>query len=435
MSTPPARAGSPRAYLASLEQFGIKLGLETIRLLCGRLGDPQHASRAIHIAGTNGKGSVAAFTDGALRAAGHRVGRYTSPHLIRLEERFTVDGRPVGAEALDAILEDVRRAVHELQETGRLDVHPTYFEVTTAAAFLLFAREDVDVTVLEVGLGGRFDATNIVTPLVSAITSIAFDHEQHLGTTLADIAREKAGIIKPDVPVVAGDLPGEARHVVTAVCRERQAPFIDAVAGCRTQVSSAHGATVLNLSTPLRDYGSVTLSLRGDHQAQNAIIATRVLETADERGLAASTSAVKTGLETADWPGRLDLRALPDGRRVLIDGAHNTAGAEALARYLRREWPGGLPLVFGAMRDKDLHGMLSALAPLARPLLLTQAPGRRAATVGELAEAARQAGVDGPVLEPEITTALERAWSMGQTIAAAGSLYLAGAVLARVEGY
>jgi dihydrofolate synthase/folylpolyglutamate synthase len=433
LTTPPWRAATPREYLASLEHFGIKLGLETTRLVCAALGDPQERYPTILIGGTNGKGSVAAFSDEALRSAAYRVGRYTSPHLLRLEERFHVNGAPVESTRLDSALDEVRSAVGRLQDARRLDVHPTYFEVTTAAAFLLFARAEVDVAVIEVGLGGRFDATNILTPRVACITSIARDHEVQLGSTLADIAREKAGIVKTGVPVVIGELPGEARHVVAAACRDRGAPLVDAFEGTRARIGIDGDLTTLTLGTRTRDYGTMRLSLRGEHQAGNAVVAVRLLETLDAAGIPVPEPAVRAGLESAQWPGRLDLRTLSDGRRLLVDGAHNPAGAAALARYLRRQWPGGLPIVFGAMQDKDLTGMVSELAAVARPLLLTQAPGRRAASVTQLAAAAAAAGAAAPILEADIPSALERAWSMAQTIAVAGSLYLAGAALGCVE--
>ena len=204
---------SPLPWLFALEQFGIKFGLENISAIVERLGHPERAFRSIHIAGTNGKGSVTAMVDAALRDAGHRSARFTSPHLVDLSERFVIDGRPVNGDALAAAIDDVRMAIDDLRAHGRLDVQPTFFEVTTAVAFLLFQRAGVDVAVLEVGLGGRLDATNVVTPpalVATAITSIAFDHQLYLGTTLREIALEKAGIIKPGVPVVVGPLDPEA---------------------------------------------------------------------------------------------------------------------------------------------------------------------------------------------------------------------------------
>lgn len=430
---PPWRASGPREYLASLEQFGIKLGLATVAALCEALGHPERLLPSMLIAGTNGKGSVAAFADEALRAAGYRVGRYTSPHLIRLEERFHVDGGPVEPDRLDAALEDIRAAAEDLRRRGAIEAYPTYFEVTTTAAFLLFARARVDAAVLEVGLGGRFDATNVVTPLASAITSIAYDHERHLGSTLAAIAGEKAGIVKPGVPTIVGDLPPEAHAVVAGTCRRRQAPLIDAFEGTRLEATTRGGRTTIRLRTPSFDYGELRLALAGDHQAGNAVVAARLLEAVRlERG-ALPASAIRIGLESARWPGRLDLRRLPGGRSVLVDGAHNPEGARAFARYVAGEYAGGLPVVFGAMADKDVRGMIAALAPVGRPLVLTRAPGGdRAASIEALLAAAREAGVSATA-EPDVQRALERAWSAAPAIAVAGSLYLAGAVLEWVE--
>jgi len=429
---PPWRATGPREYLASLEQFGIKLGLTTIAALCEALGSPERTFPSLLIAGTNGKGSAAAFADEALRAAGYRTGRYTSPHLIRLEERFHLDGGPVDPARLDAALEEIRTAADDLRRRGTLETYPTYFEVTTMAAFLLFARARVDAAVLEVGLGGRFDATNIVTPIASAITSIACDHERHLGSTLAAIAGEKAGIVKAGVPTIIGDLPADARAVVVETCRERQAPLVHALDGVEVRASTSGGETTVRLRTPSEDYGAVRLALRGDHQVRNAVVAVRLLETVRLKADRIPRAAVRAGLERARWPGRLDLRRLADGRSVLVDGAHNPDGAAAFARYAGAEYADGLPIVFGAMLDKDLPGMIAALAPVSRPLVLTRAPGERAAPVETLLAAARSAGVDA-VAEPDVERALARAWSVAPAVAAVGSLYLAGAVLSLIE--
>ena len=219
-----------RAWLAHLEQFGIKLGLDTIGALMGALGHPERDCPVLHIAGTNGKGSVSAMAAHALTASGLVTARYTSPHLIHLEERFAVDDRPVSRVALDAALDEVRDAVRRLQSAGTLTVEPTFFEATTAAGFVLFRAAQADLAVVEVGLGGRFDATNIVAPLVTAITSVDFDHQAQLGATLAAIAAEKAGTIKPGVPVVIGPLPAEARAVVDDIARAQGAPVVDASA-------------------------------------------------------------------------------------------------------------------------------------------------------------------------------------------------------------
>ena len=234
----PSAPRDPRAWLTTLEHFGIKLGLSSIR---ATLRSPRPPGAAVPLACTSpaptGRAPSPRWWTRRLRAAGHRTGRYTSPHLVHLEERIAVAGAPVTAAMLDGALETVRAAVEGLRAAGSLEVHPTFFEITTAAAFVVFARAGVDVAVIEVGLGGRFDATNVVDPVVAAITSIALDHEQHLGTTLEAIAFEKAGIVKAGVPVVVGDLPEEARGVVRRVCQERGAPLHDTSAEC---VVNAH---------------------------------------------------------------------------------------------------------------------------------------------------------------------------------------------------
>jgi dihydrofolate synthase / folylpolyglutamate synthase len=426
----PPPTEDPRAWLTTLEHFGIKLGLSGIQTLCAALGHPERHLRAVHIAGTNGKGSVAAMVDEALRAQGYRVGRYTSPHLVRLEERVSIAGRPVRPDVLDDALDTVRRAIAELLTSRALDAHPTFFEVTTAAAFLVFAGSETDLAVVEVGLGGRFDATNVVQPLVAAITSIAMDHEQHLGQTIEAIAFEKAGIVKPGVPAVIGAMAEEALAVIRRTCEERHAPLHDTANECRVEREREAGHTRVRLTTPLGRYPPVTLALRGDHQAGNAAVAVRLLEVLNAQGVAVSEAAVVAGLSRARWPGRLDLVDAGGGRQVLIDGAHNPAGALALASYIESEWSAGLPLVFGAMRDKDLAGMLRPLARVARPLIITTAPGARAAPPETIARVVREESAADLLVCPEVGEALTAGWARAQRIAAAGSLYLAGRVLA-----
>jgi dihydrofolate synthase / folylpolyglutamate synthase len=418
-----------RAWLAHLETFGIKLGLATIDALAGALQQPHLAFPVLHVAGTNGKGSVSAMVAHALSAAGLRTGRYTSPHLVRLEERFAIDGRTVGGAQLDAALAEVRAAVARLTADGRLTIEPTYFEATTAAAFVLFRQAHVDVAVVEVGLGGRYDATNIVEPLATCIVSIAADHEAQLGTSISGIAEEKAGIIKPGVPVVAGPLPAAAREVVGRVAAGRAAPVVDAFAETRV-TATAHADTFeVVIETDRARYGPMRLALAGRHQVDNAVVAVRLLETAATRGLPVSTAAIVSGLTAVRWPARLQTVETPRGM-VTIDGAHNPAGAAALASYLRARHPDGLPLVIGMMADKDAASMLAALAPVARPLILTRAPGARAAEPEMLARQADALDAEMRVLiERDVAAALERAWAFGPAIGVAGSLYLAGAVL------
>ena len=379
----------PLQYLLSLEKFGIKFGLANIATLTAALGHPQTHFKSILIAGTNGKGSVTAMTDRALRASGLKVGRYTSPHLVRLEERFAVDGSPVDTAMLVELIEDMRRLIDDLLAKGSLESPPTFFEVTTAIAFEIFRRARVDIAVLEVGLGGRLDSTNIVQPIAAAITSIDFDHEQYLGNTLAAIAAEKAGVIRRGIPVVVGPLPTEARDVVVSMCELSGAEFVEADAGVRIESTSENGRTSIRITTPRRDYGWVPLGLRGDHQVPNAVVAVRLLEEL-ERQLPVTPAAITAGIRDVRWPGRLQMIEVPGGRRVLLDAAHNPAGAWALARYLKREFPEPLPIVFGALRDKDVSLMLKALLPAASTMVMTEPDTPRAHTAEDLAAIARK---------------------------------------------
>jgi dihydrofolate synthase / folylpolyglutamate synthase len=422
----------PLQYLLSLEKFGIKFGLANIATLTAALGDPQTHYKSILIAGTNGKGSVTAMTDGALRAAGLKVGRYTSPHLVRLEERFAVDGSPIDAAVLVELVEEMRRLIDDLLAKGSLESPPTFFEVTTAIAFEIFRRARVDVAVLEVGLGGRLDSTNIVQPIAAAITSIDFDHEQYLGNTLAAIAAEKAGVIRRGIPVVVGPVPAEARDVVVSMCELSGAEFVEADAGVRIESTSQNGRTSIRLTTPRREYGWVPLGLRGDHQVPNAVVAVRLLEEL-ERPLPLTPAAITAGIRDVRWPGRLQMLEVPGGRRVLLDAAHNPAGAWALARYLTREFPEPLPIVFGALRDKDVSLMLRALLPAASTIVMTQPDTPRAHRVEELEAIAHRLSPATRIdVEPDPARALERAWTYCPVVCAAGSIFLVGNLLASI---
>ena len=424
----------PVEYLLSLEHLGIKFGLDNIRAISAALGNPQDRYRSIIVAGTNGKGSVTAMVDAILGASGLRTARYTSPHLVRLEERFVVVGRPVATASFHDAVAVVHDAVAALRRAGGLAAEPTFFEVTTAVGFELFRRAGVDIAVLEVGMGGRFDATNIVRPMAGAITTIDFDHERYLGRTLGAIASEMAGIVKPGMTVVTGEEDAEPLEVIEAACRERGARLVRAREGVTSAIEVADGRVRLDLETPGRRYEPVTLGLRGRHQADNAIVAVRVIEALAARGVAVEEGAVERGLSAVSWRGRLDLVEAGAGRRVLFDAAHNPAGARALAAYLREVHPRGLPLVFGVMRDKDAAGMLATLLPLATQVIFTEPPTPRAAPPDALVAIARQAGrEDGVEVVREPIAALERAWQHSPTAVAAGSIFLVGDLLPRVD--
>ncbi|MEZ5320023.1 MAG: Mur ligase family protein [Vicinamibacterales bacterium] len=412
-------------YLRSLEYLGIKLGLDQIRRLVAALDQPDRAGPAIIVAGTNGKGSVAAMVERGLRAAGHRTGRYTSPHLVRLNERFAIDGSPID----DAWLE---RAAGRVRHAARhLPAPPSFFEATTALALDVFREAAVDVSVLEVGLGGRLDATNVVAAAAVAITAVDFDHEQFLGDTLPAIAAEKAGVIKPGCVVVLGENPPEVRDVVVEACRRVSAPLSLATEVEARDVAFEDGHVRATLASPVRTYGPLTLGLAGRHQWPNARVAVRMLEVVDAAGLLpVPASAVRTGVEDVVWAGRLQTIEGPHGP-LLIDGAHNPGGAATLAAHVLETFGRRLPIVTGIMADKAIDRMLAALAPAAAAFVCTAARSPRAARPADLLAHARRVAPEVPaeaVADPH--AAIARAAALGSPVVVAGSLYLAGDVLA-----
>jgi dihydrofolate synthase/folylpolyglutamate synthase len=414
------------AYLAARARLGIKFGLETMRALVEELGQPQRSFTALTIAGTNGKGSVAAYVDAVLRASGVASGRYTSPHLVRLHERITAGGREIGARELQRAVGAVREASERLVARGVLDDHPTYFEVLTAAAFDHYRRMEVSVAVLEVGLGGRLDATNVCDPVASAIVSLDFDHQVHLGTTLAAIAQEKAGVLRPGRVTVLGPMAAEARTSIARQADSVGARLLEATEGATV----TEGPGGVDLRTPHGFYRGLR-PLAGAHQRTNVLVAVRLLEAAREAGLPVDLGALPDGIAATRWPGRL--QHVEGDPPLLLDGAHNAAGARALAEYLRGR--GEVVLLFGAMSDKDIAEMAGAVFPLARAVVLTRVDMERAADPEELA---RRAGpvAESAEREPDIPRALARARTLarpGATVVVAGSLYLVGGVLALLQ--
>jgi dihydrofolate synthase/folylpolyglutamate synthase len=424
--------------LFALETFGIKLGLENIGRLCDALDHPERAFACLHVAGTNGKGSVAAMTHAALVAAGIKAARYTSPHLVDVTERFVIDREPVAMSVLEAAAERVLACAARLEASGDLLAPPTFFEATTATAFEMFRDAGVQVAVIEVGLGGRFDATNVITPVAGAITTIGLDHQQHLGKTLAQIAFEKAGIIKPGVPVVIGDLPDEARDVVYRTAQERGSQVVEAVRGADIKSDMVDGAARITIRTPRGEYGPVQLGLSGEHQVANALIAVRLLECAGPAGINVSRDAIVRGLSQPDWPARLELFHLPGGRRVLLDAAHNIDGATALVKHLRA-WYGRPLLVLGVMHDKDVDAILRILLPAVSGVVATAAPSPRATPATDLARraaaVAESLSLTGPEGAPlavstiaDANEAVAHAIAQSDLVCVAGSVFLAGAV-------
>ena len=420
-------------FLFDLERFGVKLGLDNIRLLRDALGQPDRSLKSIIVAGTNGKGSVAAMVDTALRAAGYGTGRFCSPHLVALEERFTVGGRAVTRETLATEAERLRMTINRLLEDGRLTAPPTFFETTTAIALSLFARAGVDAAVLEVGMGGRFDATNVVQPVAVAIPSIDLDHQQYLGTTLAEIAYEKAGVIKPGAVVVTGESKPPALDVLRRACRERGCRLIEAPQDVEVRTALRGGWTELTMTTPTRRYGPLRLGLRGRHQVGNAAVAVRLLEALGERGLPVPPEAILEGLAGVRVAGRLDVATVDARRSIVLDTAHNVAAAAAFAGYVKEVWPAGLPLVFAALRDKDVGGMLRALGSAATALVCPPLASPRALPPAAVLAEIRAVRPDlTAVAAPSPAAALEAAWRLGDVIGAAGSTYLVGEIMANL---
>jgi dihydrofolate synthase / folylpolyglutamate synthase len=419
---PFALTPDPIDFLYSLERLGMKFGLENIAALCTELGHPESTFRSIVIAGTNGKGSVTVMTETALRSAGLRAARYTSPHLVRLEERFVIDGREIDTRDLRDSLGSVQGAVDSLMRREVLEALPTFFEVATAAAFELFRRAAIEIAVLEVGLGGRLDATNVVTPIATAITSIDFDHQAQLGNTLESIAREKAGIVKPGVALVCGPVPQAAEQVIREVCDAQHASLIrtrDVV-----QITPHIDDEAIDIRTPMRSLDRVTLALHGKHQRDNAAVAVALLDELTRQAVAIPDVAVREGLANAQWPARLE-RFVVRGVEVLLDAAHNPAGARALASHLQEIGWSRITLLFGAMGDKDVTGMLEALRPLCETIVCTTAPNPRALPAAELARLARTFA---PAVEAiaDPAGALECALALGTPVVAAGSIFLIG---------
>lgn len=366
---------NPREYLAGLEFHGIKLGLDNIRFLAERAGDPQHRYPAVHVGGTNGKGSVVAMLDAILRAAGRRTGRYTSPHLMRVNERFLVDATPIPDAELDEEIEFFRGIAADM------DHCPTYFEVVTAVAFRWFARRGVDIALFEVGMGGRFDATNIIHPVATAVTNIDLEHTRYLGDTLELIAFEKAGIFKEGAPAVIAETKPGPRETLLARAREVGAPvrllgrdFNYVLSGPTFGERFSYDSAELSL----RD---VPLGLHGTCQGPNAAVAVALAERLMPRveGLCAET--VERGLREASWPCRLE-RVL-EHPPVILDVAHNPAGMRELAAQL----PPSVAIL-AVSGDKDAGRMLEHIAPAARELILTRFEGSRAMPLDQLCAAA-----------------------------------------------
>lgn len=415
-------------FLYGLQQHGIKLGLETIRALLTRVEEPHRRYPVLHIGGTNGKGSTAAMTAAMLQAAGYRVGLYTSPHLIDFRERIRVNGTMIPEEA-------VARLVEMLRGVAAPDLAPTFFEFTTALAFQYFAECQVDVAVLEVGLGGRFDATNVVEPLACAITTIGLDHEAYLGSTVEAIAFEKAGIVKPAVPVALGRIEPSARRVIEQRASEVAAPVY--VVG---REFSCEGPSTADFRYAgwSAQYAHLSCPLQGRFQLDNLACALALVELARERGLAVPEDAVRSGLQHVAWEGRLEI--VGESPTVMVDGAHNPAAAAVLAEYLadrrRGRRDSKITLIVGMMRDKHPREFVAPLLSQVDTLILTQADLPRASTGSELRTLLQDCAPSAQVAATpaDALAAAKRFAAPSDLICVTGSLMLVGEIKALLRG-
>ena len=425
-------------FLYDLRLFGAKFGLENTLKLAALAGNPQNQLRFIHVAGTNGKGSTCAMLESIYRASGLRVGLFTSPHLVSFRERIQVNRQLINEQDVVRLTEELRKQSLEFRPafrgtvsgpakagTPNQDACPTFFEFITVMALKFFAEQKCDLVIWETGLGGRLDATNIVTPLASVITNIAFDHQQWLGNTLAKIAAEKAGIIKPGVPVITATDEPEALKVIEEVARGENAPFI--------KINSWEGRRVAvpnQLGSPTWQPSQIgVLSLPGEHQKLNAALALATVEVLQNK-IPVNEKNIRAGLQNVDWPGRLQWVTSPDNQRLLLDGAHNVAGAKVLRAALEKIFPATKrTLILGVLQDKDWQHICETLAPLASRIFTVPVSSERSANPNQLAAACRAANLSAEIsVCDSLRVALEKIPD-NNPVVITGSLYLVGEAL------
>ncbi len=412
-------------WMFGLERFGIKLGLDNIREFLGRIGNPEKNLKSIHVAGTNGKGSVCAIVAEIMRTHGLKVGLYTSPHLVDFRERIRVNDRPISEGdviRLGLVLKETMEAMASESNEKQL----TFFEFTTGLAFKYFEEIKVDMIVAEVGMGGRLDATNVLDPDVSVITRIGMEHTNYLGSTIQEIAREKAGIIKQGVNVVTCERKPDALTVIESTCMKKRSPL--RCIGKDFEISSVN-QTVHGTEFDYRGMRTIkglSTRLLGGYQADNAAAAIATLEALDEAGMAFTDGDMRKGLASVRWPGRLDV--ISREPLVILDGSHNPEGVATTVSVLRSLDLQPLTFVVGCMDDKDARGIVRALAPIASKMVVTQARFKRALPAGTLMDTVKQEFEGETILSPDARVALETGLSdiQGKGLCVIGSLYVVG---------
>jgi dihydrofolate synthase/folylpolyglutamate synthase len=407
-------------YLYGLEKFGMIFNLTQVERILNAIGDPHKEIQTIHIGGTNGKGSTAAMMGSILQKEGYRVGLYTSPHLIRFTERIKVNGKEIEEEEVAALAGWMRK---EIEASGILPPF-TFFDFTTAMALHYFKQKLVDLAILEVGLGGRLDSTNVVDPLIAIITNIAKDHEEYLGKSILKIAQEKAGIIKKGRPLITAATQPLVLRLFSKVCQGKESPYFRVGKEFRYVRAEDGDFDYEGLN---RKLWGIHLNLKGFHQVINATTALGAMEVLEDLGYRVSTHAMIDGLKEVDWPGRLEI--VSSSPRVILDGAHNPAGALVLKESLEKEFQyQNLILLIGIMKDKDIPSMLHLLAPLAHHIIFTKPHTDRAAAPSLLKKALGQNGRKAEIAE-DLREAIERGLSLTQEedlLCITGSLYTVG---------
>lgn len=412
-------------------RFGMRPGLDRIEALLAALDNPERGLACIHVAGTNGKGSVAAMAASVLQRAGlGAIGLYTSPHLVYFNERIRIDGEPVGDAALERALDAALAAAERCAASSSPGGDATFFELATAAAFFAFREAGVRVAVVEAGLGGRLDATNVVVPVVSVIVGIGLEHCEWLGDTIAKIAAEKAGIVKPGRPVVVGAMPGEALAVIARRAAESGSPLIQADAAISSR-RAKDGSVRIAIEDGIRSLTGIRFPLEADYQRGNLATAVAALEAFSQvSGIPIEDDAFRAGLESVVWPCRY--QTVREAPRTIVDGAHNPPAAEAFASSLAKRETAPLALVAGFCADKDALAFLRILKPRFRVAFATETPNERTMPAAEAAALMSQAGIPVVAAESDWRDALAKAtaWAEenGGAVVVCGSLFLAGAV-------
>jgi dihydrofolate synthase/folylpolyglutamate synthase len=407
-------------YLYHLEKFGMIFGLTQIEKILNAIGNPHREIQAIHVGGTNGKGSTAAMMASILQKEGYRVGLYTSPHLTRFTERIRVNGKEIEEEEVAVLTERMKKEI----ESAGIASPFTFFDFTTAMALYYFNQKLVDLAILEVGLGGRLDSTNVVDPLISVITNVAKDHEEYLGKTISKIAKEKAGIIKKGRPLITAATQPRVLRLFSKTCQEKRSPYFRVGKEFRYVRTGDEEFDYEGLD---RKLWGLRLNLKGFHQVVNAATALGAMEVLESLGYRVSTEAMVDGLRGVDWPGRLEM--VSSSPRVILDGAHNPAGALALKESLEKEFQyQHLILLVGIMKDKDSRSMLHLLAPLAEHIILTRPHTDRATPPLLLRKALGENGKRTEI-EEDLKKAIDRGLSLTREedlLCITGSLYTVG---------